>query len=70
MVAAFVVAGGLMLLGDRDLLADQNAYNLLVVKKLDPGLFARDALYRHDPDLLHVPWFLAVHAAEATWNGR
>ena len=65
MVAAFVVAGGLMLLGDRDLLADQNAYNLLVVKKLDPGLFARDALYRHDPDLLHVPWFLAVHAAVA-----
>jgi hypothetical protein len=64
-VAAFVVAGGLMLLGNRDLLADQSAYNLLVVKKLDPSLFTRDALYRHDPDLLHVPWFLAVHAALA-----
>jgi hypothetical protein len=64
-LAALAVSGGLMLLGDPDLRADQNAYNLLVARKLDPGLFARDALYRHDPDLLHVPWFLDLHAALA-----
>ena len=64
-LAALLLAGGLVLLGDPDLRGDQNAYNLLVAKKLSPGLFARDALYRHEPDLLHVPWFLNVQAALA-----
>lgn len=64
-LAALGLAAALMLLGDADLRADQNAYNLLVAKKLAPELFTRDALYRHDPDLLHVPWFLDVHAALA-----
>jgi hypothetical protein len=64
-LAALALSGGLMLVGDADLRSDQNAYDLLVAKKLAPELFARDALYRHDPDLLHVPWFLEVHAALA-----
>jgi hypothetical protein len=64
-LAALALSAGLMLVGHADLRADQNAYNLLVAKKLAPDLFARDALYRHDPDLLHVPWFLEVHAALA-----
>jgi len=64
-LAALVLSGGLMLVGNADLRADQHAYDLLVAKKLAPDLFARDALYRHDPDLLHVPWFLEVHAALA-----
>jgi hypothetical protein len=64
-LAALVLAGGLVLLGDPDLHGDQNTYNLLVAKKLAPGLFARDALYRYDPDLLHVPWFLDAQAALA-----
>jgi len=65
LLVALVVAGGLVLLGDPDLRGDQNAYNLLVAKKLAPELFTRDALYRYDPDVLHVPWFLEVHAALA-----
>jgi hypothetical protein len=64
-LVALALAGGLILLGDPDLHGDQNAYNLLVARKLSPGLLARDALYRYDPDLLHVPWFLDVHAALA-----
>ena len=64
-LAALVLAGGVMLFGNPDLRGDQNAYTLLVVKKLAPDLFARDVLYRHDPDLLHVPWFLEAHAAVA-----
>jgi hypothetical protein len=64
-LAALLLAGGLVLLGDPDLRGDQNAYNLLVAKKLAPDLFARDALYRYEPDLLHVPWFLDVQAALA-----
>ena len=66
---ALLLAGGLVLLGDPDLRGDQNAYNLLVAKKLAPDLFARDALYRHDPDVLHVPWFLDVQAALARRTG-
>src|SRR4030095_6403504 len=66
---ALVLGGGLVLLGDPDLRGDQNAYNLLVAKKLAPDLFARDALYRHDPDVLHVPWFLDVQAALARRAG-
>lgn len=64
-LAALALAGGLVLVGDTDLRSDQHAYNLLVARKLDAGLLARDALYRHDPDLLHVPWFLDLHAALA-----
>jgi hypothetical protein len=64
-VVALALAGGLVLLGDPDLRGDQNAYNLLVAKKLAPELFARDALYRYDPDVLHVPWFLEAQAALA-----
>ena len=64
-LVALALAGGLVLLGDPDLRGDQNAYNLLVAKKLSPGLLARDALYRYDPDLLHVPWFLDAQAALA-----
>jgi hypothetical protein len=64
-LAALLVAGAVICFGNPDLHGDQNAYNLLVVKKLAPELFARDALYRHDPDLLHVPWFLDAHAALA-----
>jgi hypothetical protein len=52
-------------LGSESLRADQHAYNLRVARKLEPDLFARDALYRHDPDQLHVPWFLDAHAAVA-----
>ena len=65
LLAALALAGGLVLLGDPDLHGDQNVYNLLVARKLSPSLLARDALYRYDPDLLHVPWFLDVHAALA-----
>jgi hypothetical protein len=64
-LVALALAGGLVLLGDPDLRGDQNAYNLLVAKKLAPQLFARDALYRYDPDVLHVPWFLDAQAALA-----
>jgi len=64
-LAALALAGGLVLLGDPDLHGDQTAYNLLVAKKLAPGLFARDALYRYDPDRLHVPWFLDTQAVLA-----
>ena len=64
-LAALAVAGGLMLVGGPDLRSDQHAYNLLVARKLAPDLLARDALYHHDPDLLHVPWFLDLHAAVA-----
>ncbi|HEU5194923.1 MAG TPA: hypothetical protein VFW70_09315, partial [Methylomirabilota bacterium] len=64
-LVALALAGGLILLGDPDLRGDQNAYNLLVAKKLSPGLLTRDALYRYEPDLLHVPWFLNVQAALA-----
>ncbi len=64
-LVALALSGALILLGDAQLRADQNAYDLLVVKKLAPETFARDALYRYDPDLLHVPWFLDVHAALA-----
>jgi hypothetical protein len=63
-LAALALSGALTLAGG-PLRGDQNAYNLLVVKKLEPSLFARDALYRYDPDLLHVPWFLDAHAAVA-----
>jgi hypothetical protein len=64
-LAALLFAGGLMIFDAAGVRGDQHAYNLLVVKKLAPELFARDALYRHDPDLLHAPWFLDVHAAVA-----
>jgi hypothetical protein len=55
-LVALVVAGGLILFGNPDLLGDQNVYNLLVAKKLAPELFTRDALYRHDPDLGALPY--------------
>lgn len=64
-LVALALSGGLVLLGDPVLRGDQNAYNLLVAKKLTPGLFARDALYRYEPDVLHVPWFLDLQAALA-----
>jgi hypothetical protein len=64
-LAALLLAGAVIRFGNPHLHGDQNAYNLLVVKKLAPELFARDALYRHEPDQLHVPWFLDAHAALA-----
>jgi hypothetical protein len=64
-LVALALSGGLVLLGDPDLRGDQNAYNLLVAKKLAPELFARDTLYRYEPNVLHVPWFLDVQAALA-----
>jgi hypothetical protein len=64
LLAALLLSGGLML-ANQGLRGDQHVYNLLVVTKLEPGLFTRDVLYRHDPDLLHVPWFLGAHAALA-----
>lgn len=64
-LAALTLSGALTVGGAGPLRADQQVYNLLVVKKLEAGLFARDALYRHDPDLLHVPCFLDAHAALA-----
>jgi hypothetical protein len=64
LLAALALSGGLML-ANQGLRGDQNVYNLLVVKKLAPELFTRDVLYRYDPDLLHVPWFLDAHAALA-----
>jgi len=66
---ALALSGAVLLLGDDDLRSDQHAYDLLVVKKLAPRTFGRDALYRHDPDLLHVPWFLDLHAALARRMG-
>jgi hypothetical protein len=60
-----LVAGALTWADDADLRGDQQAYNLLVGRILDPGLLARDALYHHDPARLHVPWFLQLHAAAA-----
>ncbi len=52
-------------LGPRALRADQDAYDLLVAKRLDPSILARDVLYRYDPALLHVPLFIELHAALA-----
>ena len=69
LLVALALSGGLVLLGDPDLRGDQNAYNLLVAKKLSPGLFARDALYRYEPNVLHVPWFLDLQAALARRMG-
>jgi hypothetical protein len=64
LLAALALSGGLTLAGG-GLRGDQSTYNLLVVKKLAPEIFSRDVLYRYDPDQLHVPWFLDVHAALA-----
>lgn len=64
-LGALLLAGLLTWLGNDQLRSDQQAYDLLVARKLDPSLLARDALYRHEPALLHVPWFLDVHAALA-----
>jgi hypothetical protein len=64
-LGALLLAGALTWAGDDQLRGDQQAYNLLVARTLDPTLLARDALYGHDPKLLHVPWFLALHAAVA-----
>ena len=64
-LAAVCLAGVVTWAGDADLRGDQHAYNLLVARLLDPAVLARDALYRHDPDQLHVPWFLHLHAALA-----
>jgi hypothetical protein len=68
LLVALLLSGGLMLAKPWPR-GDQNVYNLLVVKKLSPDLFARDVLYRYDPDLLHVPWFLSAHAALARGLG-
>ena len=59
---ALLLSGALTFLPSTDLRADQHAYNLLVVKRLEPERFQRDLLYRHDPSLLHVPWFIALEA--------
>ncbi len=64
-LAALLLAGALTAAGDRALRSDQQAYDLLVVRILDPAVLAHDPLYRHDPVLLHVPWFLRLHAALA-----
>jgi hypothetical protein len=64
-LGALLIAGLVTLLGSADFRADQGSYNLLVLKWLDPSLFARDVLYRYDPGLLHVPWFIALQASIA-----
>lgn len=64
-LGALLLAGALTFLPAPVFRADQHVYNLLVVKKLDPGLFQRDLLYRHDPSLLHVPWFIDLQTALA-----
>jgi hypothetical protein len=66
---ALLLSGLLVLVGADDLRGDQHVYNLLVVKLLDSSVLARDVLYRHDPTLLHVPWFLHLHAAVARGLG-
>ncbi|HET7343497.1 MAG TPA: hypothetical protein VFL90_18675 [Methylomirabilota bacterium] len=48
--AGEVVVVVLVALGDADLHGDQNAYDLLVARKLSPSLLARDALCGYDPD--------------------
>jgi hypothetical protein len=69
LLGAALLAGALTFLRPPALSPDQHAYNLLVVKELDPGLFQRDLLYRYDPSLLHVPVFLKIQAALARWLG-
>ena len=64
-LGALLLAGALTFLPAPVFRADQHVYNLLVVKTLDPGLFQRDLLYRHDPSLLHVPWFIELQTALA-----
>jgi hypothetical protein len=64
-LGALLLAGAVTVLGPREFRADQHAYNLLVLKTLDPGLLQRDLLYRHDPSLFHVPWFITLQAALA-----
>jgi hypothetical protein len=68
-VGALLVSGAVTLGSPAGLRADQHAYNLLVVKTLQPELFQRDPLYRHDPSLLHVPLFIALHARLTRWLG-
>ncbi|MBI2017298.1 MAG: hypothetical protein HYS77_17445, partial [Candidatus Rokubacteria bacterium] len=68
-VGALLVSGAVTLGSPAGLRADQHAYNLLVVKTLRPELFQRDALYRRDPSLLHVPLFIALHARLTGWLG-
>jgi len=62
---ALAVSALLVLVGSDSLRGDQVVYSLLVAKLLDPGLLTRDVLYRYDPSMLHVPWFLTLHAAVA-----
>ena len=65
-LAALLVAGALTVwTNDRDLRGDQQAYDLLVVRLLDPSVLARDPLYGREPTQLHVPAFLWLHAAVA-----
>jgi hypothetical protein len=61
-LTALALSGALVWLGPDDLRGDQQVYNLLVAKLLDPGLLPRDVLYARDPALLHAPWFLRLHA--------
>jgi hypothetical protein len=65
LLGAAIVSAALTFLPAPVFRADQHAYNLLVSKTLEPDLFARDVLYHHDPALLHVPWFIHLHAAVA-----
>ena len=62
---ALGLSAGLVFARAPAFLADQRAYSLLVVKTLEPDLFARDLLYRHDPAQLHVPLFLEAQTALA-----
>ena len=64
-VLALALSAGLTFVPGPAFLADQHAYTLLVVKTLEPDLFARDLLYRHDPSQLHVPLFIGAQAALA-----
>src|SRR5262249_10850273 len=64
-LGALLLVGLEIAVGPRGLRADQQAYDLLVAKRLDPGFLARDVLYRYDPTLLHVPLFIEVQAALA-----
>jgi len=62
-VGSLLLSGALVALDTSDeFRSDQQAYNLLVERKLDPSLLARDPIFGREPDLFHVPWFLDLQA--------
>ncbi len=62
-MGSLLLSGALVALDTSDeFRSDQQAYNLLVERKLDPSLLARDPIFGREPDLFHVPWFLDLQA--------